>query len=51
MSNSGEIHLSVINREVDQILWLPFDRVGEFLTYERDAVVVSGLDRLFTAAA
>jgi 8-oxo-dGTP diphosphatase len=33
------------NREVDEIRWLPIERVGELLTYERDLMVVAGLHR------
>jgi 8-oxo-dGTP pyrophosphatase MutT (NUDIX family) len=39
------------NREVDEIRWLRLDRVGELLTYERDALVVAGLDRVFASVA
>ncbi len=31
------------NREVDEIRWLPIERVGDLLTYERDLVVVAAL--------
>lgn len=39
------------NREVDEVRWLRLDRVGELLTYERDILVVAGLDRVFASVA
>ena len=34
------------NGEVDEIRWLHLHRVGELLTYERDLIVVAGLQRV-----
>jgi hypothetical protein len=39
------------NREVDELRWVRFDRAGEVLTYERDVVVVAGLQVVFSAVA
>ncbi|MGZ4764052.1 MAG: NUDIX hydrolase [Ilumatobacteraceae bacterium] len=39
------------NREVDEIRWVRFERAGEALTYERDLVVVAGLQVVFSEVA
>jgi 8-oxo-dGTP diphosphatase len=39
------------NREVDEFRWVRFDRADGFLTYERDVVVVAGLQVVFSAVA
>ena len=39
------------NREVDELRWVRFDRLGEVLTYEHDLVVVAGLQVVYAAVA
>lgn len=39
------------NDEVDAVSWLPLDRALDRLTYDRDLIVVSGLQPMRTAAA
>jgi 8-oxo-dGTP pyrophosphatase MutT (NUDIX family) len=39
------------NREVDELRWVRFDRAAEALTYQRDAIVVAGLQVVFAAVA
>ena len=39
------------NREVDELRWVRFDRAAESLTYQRDVIVVAGLQVVFAAVA
>ena len=39
------------NREVDELRWVRFDRASDALTYQRDVIVVAGLQVVFAAVA